>query len=85
MFKLFLGIVIAVWGVLEIYEPFLWLSNSCWDPFKGLNGENLGNSSKSMSLSMLMNIQQSHTLILLDPTFLDDEHEYEQTRDTQTL
>ena len=34
---------------------------------------------------MLMNIQQSHTLILLDPTFLDDEHEYEQTRDTQTL
>ena len=40
---------------------------------------------ETYTLSMLMNIQQSHTLMLLDPTFLDDEHEYEQTQDTQTL
>ena len=32
-----------------------------------------------------MNIQQKHTLMLLNPTFLDDEHEYEQSQDTQTL
>ena len=29
--------------------------------------------------------QQKHTLTLLDPTFLDDKHEYDQTRGTQTL